>query len=140
MADQGIQLLGQLAVQFRTLQLNAHNFHNLCAGETFFSDHSFFGEMYGKAEGWYDDMCERLIGSGNTPNLLKIQQMAVESLVDVTDTDGMFEEVSSEVDSIIQAIEQSPELGLSQGTMDLLYGIANDLEVVKYKVNQRTAG
>jgi hypothetical protein len=59
----------KLAILFRAMQLFAHSAHNLCHGSTFHEDHAFFGDAYGKFEGYYDSIIERLIGFGYESHL-----------------------------------------------------------------------
>jgi len=67
----------QLIIVFRALQLVAHHAHNLTKGLTFFEDHDFFGDLYGKAEGYYDSVVERFIGLGYESHL-KLEMILME--------------------------------------------------------------
>lgn len=131
----------KLAVICRSAQMMAHNFHNLCSGETFFSDHSFMGDLYGTYEEIYDGLIERLIGTGVPPDLVKVQQFAIQRLSQVPgDTDAMFQQVQSVEEEIRQVIEEAAASNqLSQGVLNTLAGIADDSEVRSYKIKQRLA-
>ena len=133
-------ILAQLIVQFRALQLSAHNFHNTVSGESFFSDHAFFSDAYGAYEEAYDGLVERLIGLGSPPNLVAVQKMAASQLQDAADPMAMFQALFDGEKQVQSAIEQAAAGGgLSQGTMNLLAGLADDSEVRCYRVQQRLA-
>ena len=70
----------KLATKLRYMQFYAHNAHNMCKGDTFFSDHEELGELYGTYEGLYDSVVERMIGTGQTIDLVKVQTEAVKML------------------------------------------------------------
>lgn len=63
----------KLATKLRYMQFYAHNAHNMCKGDTFFSDHEELGGLYGTYEGLYDSIVERMIGTGQTIDLVKVQ-------------------------------------------------------------------
>lgn len=135
----------QLAILFRSMQLFAHSAHNLCKGKTFHEDHSFFGDAYGKFEGYYDSIIERLIGFGYESHLdlghisleLSKKLMSAPS-VNVQDNNEFYSYLlgqCSEASSLCDDFCKSEEL--TEGTKQLLGGIADELEVLKYKINRR---
>ena len=134
----------QLAVLFRAMQLFAHSAHNLCHGSSFHEDHAFFGDAYGKFEGYYDSLIERLIGLGYESHL-DLSQIIVEvssklqgsPSVGASNSDyysyllGQSEEACKYCDEFCKSKE------LTEGTRQLLGGIADELEVFKYKIKRR---
>lgn len=138
--SQGSILLVHLAVLLRTLQLMAHNFHNLVTGPCFFSDHAFFGDLYDAYETAYDGCIERLIGTGPKPNLSVIQQKAVQGLQDSPeDAESMFGMILESEKALQQLCEQF-EGQASAGTVNMTAQLADDSEVRCYKLQQRLGG
>jgi len=135
----------QLVVLFRALQLSAHQAHLLCARTVFFQDHEFFGEVYGKAEGYFDSISERMIGLGQEEQL-KLQNImgAVSQKLAQAPSTGVKENkeyyvyLLGLVSEACQIIEQLCKSGqLTEGTKQLVGGIADELEVLKYKISRR---
>mgnify|MGYP001605842147 CR=1 FL=1 len=52
----------EVAKTLRFMQFYAHEAHNLCSGDTFFSDHDHLGGLYSAYEGEYDSVIERMVG------------------------------------------------------------------------------
>ena len=69
-----------LASYLRYMQFTAHIGHNVLGGETFFQDHAFLGDLYGTYEDAYDAVVERMIGTEESVNLVKIHTDAVKDL------------------------------------------------------------
>ena len=131
----------KLSVIARSAQLTAHNFHNTNTGPTWASDHAFFADLYSTYEGIYDDLIERLIGTGSPPDLIKVQQFAVQRLKKVPiSVEEMFSTIAMIEEEIREVIEDAAESNeLSQGVLNLLAGIADESEKRSYKVQQRLA-
>jgi DNA-binding ferritin-like protein len=131
-----------LAVCYRGLQLVSHNFHNLVARTVFFQDHSFFGDLYGQMEGYYDDMIERIIGlyGDSSINLQNIMMMVSQKIQDAPNASqenkAFYQYCNQMLDYILSEIEQLAP-SCSQGTMNLLAGQADAIEVLKYKIGRR---
>jgi DNA-binding ferritin-like protein len=135
----------QLAVLFRALQLFSHSAHNLCSGNTFHEDHAFFGSIYGQFEGYYDSIIERLIGFGYESHLelggliSEVSKKLVGApSVGVSDSKEYYIYILSHCDeaaSLITDFCKSDEL--TEGTKQLLGGMADELEVLKYKISRR---
>ena len=128
----------QVAITLRALQLFAHNAHNQAKGATFLEDHEFFGELYEAYEGEYDSVVERMIGEGDETDLNSIAEFAVETCAEKTPKTN--EEAFSTI------LEYEKELcvniakevkGASDGTQNLLQGIADESLVRQYKIGRR---
>lgn len=133
-------LLAKLAVLLRRQQLASHNYHNAVTGQQFFQDHSFFGDLYAAYESAYDDIVERIIGTGPSPNLVLIQQRAVSELAPIPDTaEGMYSELLQSEQELQSLCEQF-EGKASMGTVNLVAGLADDSEVRCYKIKARIGG
>lgn len=135
----------ELAICLRAMQLYSHHAHNLCARMVFHQDHEFFGELYGFAESSYDDVIERIIGTkgeaglelkgilkgvysklGKAPDInVKENKVFYQFLLD----QQMY--INKELNALCKSAE------LSEGTKQLLGGIADKLEVFIYKTKQR---
>jgi DNA-binding ferritin-like protein len=129
-----------VAIIYRSAQLIAHNCHHLVKGATFFEDHEFLGELYGTYEGAYDSIIERIIPLAGTANLSDITARACAGA-------GGFNpegKTSLEIFSAIMVIEQAicsviknAVPGATDGTQNLLQGLADESEVRQYKIGQR---
>jgi DNA-binding ferritin-like protein len=132
-------MLSKLAADFRFMQFYAHNAHNLIKGSTFFQDHGFLGELYPKYTEIYDGIVERIIGADENIDLIKINQIAFETMKQAGITDDPkkifinllnFEEyVCNQIEELVQ--------GYSEGTRQMLGTIADESEVRQYKLKQR---
>lgn len=120
----------------------AHVAHNLAIGSTFNQDHEFFGDVYGKADGYYDSVIERMIGLDKKPDPVAIIGEAAQALkplkVQVDDNDTLYMVILSIVNSVMPMLTIVCKAhDTSEGTKQLLGGIADELEVLKYKIKQR---
>jgi len=132
----------QLAALLKSLNIYAHNAHNLCKGSLFFADHAFLADLYDQADGHYDDVVERMIGSGQTPDLVKINALAVEALKtypqNPPENKIYFQTIltmEKDLGIMIEQLVKSP--GMSEGTKQMIGNIADVTEVNKYKLQQR---
>lgn len=133
-------MLKDLAIQFRFLQLYAHNAHNLVVGQSFFSDHEFLGELYGKYESSYDASIERLIGLGAAPDLNEINAAAFAKLSQSQpqeSAEAWLSVILAGEMTIGQLVEQCFLQKYSQGTKNLIAQFGDDSESRIYKIQQR---
>jgi hypothetical protein len=129
----------KLATQLRYMQFYAHNAHNLCQGDTFFADHEELGDLYGVYEGLYDSVIERMIGLGQSVDLVKIQVEAAKMLdseAEPTAFSSAFSGLLTCENDLCKVISDANE-GASLGTQDLLQAMCNESEVRQYKFKQR---
>jgi len=135
----------QLAILFRAMQLASHSAHNHCARTVFFQDHEFFGGVYSQAEGYYDSVAERMIGLGQEEQL-KLQsvmagvsqKLASAPSVGVKENKEFFIFLQSQAEEACKLCDSLCKSGqLSEGTKQLIGGIADELEVLKYKISRR---
>ena len=144
--DATISALHELAVQFRAAQLFAHEAHNLTSGPSFHEDHEFFGGTYGRYEGYYDAMVERMIGLNGSAaaDVRGIQAAAVQMADSKPSADSAEAAYRTLLDwnkSIGEMIDKlSKEQTMDEGVRDLIVGIANELQVQSYKIQQRLGG
>jgi DNA-binding ferritin-like protein len=132
----------QIAVLLRTSFLLKHNCHNMVARMIFFSDHEFLGSSYQEALDQYDSVIERLIGLGQTPDLVMVQAQAVEGLkaipLSYKENSECFSAILGLNKRILSNIEIECKSGkLTQGTIQLLGDIADKIEIENYKIGQR---
>lgn len=125
----------KLATAFRALQVYSHQAHNLTKGESFFSDHEYFGDLYSFAEGCYDSLIERSIGKGKKPSM-KLIVSDVAKIINSLPEDKFFEHCLILINEIIKECEDLAKKE-SLGTNNLLADMADKLEVHVYKVKQR---
>lgn len=133
----------ELLILLRTKYLLAHNQHLTVSRIVFLQDHEFLGEIYGKALDHYDSVAERMIGLNNPPNLIQVQEQAVATLKqlpttfkDNTEALSTLCDLNKHILAKIETVCKMP--GISQGTMQLVGGIADEIEVECYKLGQRT--
>lgn len=134
--------MNELAIRLKLLKQYAHMAHNLVKGEAFFQDHEFLGDIYEKIDGHYDNVIERMIGLDMEPNIAQINLEAAKRLQvtggKVADCHEALGTVMGRLNSICELIEQEcRNKSLSQGTLQLLGGMADEYEVLKYKIKQR---
>jgi DNA-binding ferritin-like protein len=129
----------KLATHLRYMQFYAHNAHNLCQGDTFFSDHEELGDLYGTYTGLYDSIVERMIGLGQSVDLVKIQVDAAKML----DGEASPKSFSAAFSGLLTCERELCSLlneantGASLGTQNLVQGICDDSEVRQYKFKQK---
>jgi len=129
----------KLATHLRYMQFYAHNAHNLCQGDTFFADHEELGDLYGVYEGLYDSVIERMIGLGQSVDLVKIQVEAAKMLDSEAEPKAFSSAFSGLLtceNDLCKVISDANE-GASLGTQDLLQAMCNESEVRQYKFKQR---
>lgn len=126
------------AIILRALQLYAHNAHNLAKGKTFLEDHEFFGELYSAYEGEYDSIVERMIGLGEEPDLNDITKQAADAATanEFKDNENAFSVLLVTEKELCSSIEKDMT-DASNGTQNLLQGIADNSEMRQYKLKRR---
>lgn len=126
------------AIILRALQLYAHNAHNLAKGKTFLEDHEFLGELYGAYEGEYDSIVERMIGLGEEPDLNDITKQAADAATanEFKDNENAFSVLLVTEKELCSSIEKDMT-DASNGTQNLLQGIADNSEMRQYKLKRR---
>lgn len=129
----------KLATHLRYMQFYAHNAHNMCQGDTFYSDHEELGDLYGVYTELYDSIVERMIGTGKPIDLVKVQVDAAKML----DGEAEPKAFSAAFAGLLTCEQELCKLlieaneGASLGTQNLVQGIADDSEVRQYKLQQR---
>lgn len=121
------------------MQLYAHNAHNTCKGDTFFSDHEELGSLYGTYEGAYDNVVERTLGLGKSLDLLQVQKDAIGMLEDKgtpTSFSSAFECLLGCEKELCELLEEA-NADATFGTQDLLQAMASDSEIRQYKFKHR---
>lgn len=125
----------ELATLFRTINLFSHHAHNLASGDEFMQDHAFFGEVYGLADGFYDDIIERHIGtSDDNVDLCKIIKDSYDLLEKMND--NYYETILILLEEAVSSINDM-KTGYSSGTINMLQGESDQLEVLIYKIKRR---
>lgn len=125
-----------IATLLRYMQFYGHIGHNLLGGQTFFQDHSFLAELYAAYENHYDDIIERMIGLDEEVDLVDIQKEAVSGLKSPKSYEACYKELLDCEAELCNMIEKLVKES-SQGTANLIQGIADESEVRQYKLKQR---
>jgi DNA-binding ferritin-like protein len=134
----------ELMYLLRAMQLYAHNCHNLVKGQSFFSDHGFFGDVYSEVEGHYDSVVERSIGLYGDAhmNLQTIISASASKIVDApsvnVESNKVYYEYQLKLEErLTDLIRQIIAAGVTPGTEQLIGDIADKSESRKYKIKQR---
>lgn len=134
----------KFAILLRSIQIFTHSAHNLCKGATFHEDHGFFGDVYGKAEGWYDSVVERIIGLGyeeqiNLQSILSGVAKELSSAPSVgANVEAYYKYLASQLAKSCQMCDEiCKHKDVSEGTRQLVGGIADEIEVLEYKIQRR---
>jgi len=128
-----------LAKIYRIINLYSHHAHNMTKGQSFFEDHAFFGELYDIADGFYDDVIERYVGTTDSSvNLVTILTDSLEVIGKLDDNYlrnclVLLEEAVKEVEMI------GKDTKISIGTQNLIQGHADKIETLIYKIKRRMA-
>jgi DNA-binding ferritin-like protein len=126
-----------LATIFRVINLYSHHAHNVASGETFMQDHAFFAEVYSLADDFYDAVIERHIGTENDNidlcKIIKDSYDLIERLKD--DYYSTILKLLEESLNFIDEICGNKKTGT--GTLNLLQGQADQIEVIIYKIKRR---
>lgn len=134
-----------LATLYRFLHLLAHAGHNLVNGCTFSQDHEFLSELYGAYDSAFDSIVERMIGLGKivtAEERLALDNAAAIRLGEVDTTDlscneDWFEVLLEGEKELCAAIEKLAGGKVSQGTLNLIAGLADESEARQYKLARR---
>lgn len=128
-----------LASIYRAAQLYAHFAHNVVKGSTFFADHEFLGELYPAYEAAYDAIVEREIGLGETVSIPEITKNAYHLFATAakdSDAQTFFKRLLATEKQICIQIAKDMK-GKSDGTQNLLQGLADDSEKRQFQLKQR---
>jgi len=135
----------ELLTLIRTLYFLKHNCHNLVARDTFFQDHEYLSSSYEMSLKHYDSLVERIIGLGHVPDLVSIQVNASQKLKSIplsyASNKECFYTILTINKAILQNIEQICKAAeISQGTLQMIGTIADEIEIENYKLGQRIKG
>lgn len=132
--------MDSIATQLRALQFLAHRAHNMVKGPNFFADHDFLGELYTAYESAFDSVIERIIGLGEeSAGIAKINKVAADmsSVVPQETKAETFMRIILKGETDLCGLINKAMKGASNGTQNLLQGIADQAEMRKYKLQQR---
>lgn len=132
----------KLATLFRAAQLMGQRFHNLAKGPSFFSDHAALANFYEAYESAYDDLVERMIGTGQNPDIAKINSDACEMFQQTTvlkTNDEFFSRLLKSEGEFCREIAIGVKSGCSEGTCNLLQDLADQSEKRQYLIKHRVA-
>lgn len=140
------QPLLDLSVCFRGLYLYGVHSHQLVSKSTFSQDHEFLAEIYEFAEASYDRLVERHIGTVNTSGVdfISLTNKSIEKVKSlkqtVSENKEYFEEIlrfSTYILQELNKVAKSPSI--SVGTQNMIADIADQLEVLRYKIKRRVS-
>lgn len=131
-------------VSLRCLQLHYHACHNVTHGPSFVGDHGLFADFYGQAETAYDRVAEFLVGKLGREQLASglVVEAVADRLKELAPEGGSVEdmlrsglELESELEGILEELDEAGGVGLK----NLVGDLAEQIEVRRYKINQRLA-
>ena len=125
--------LSKLITTFRQAYLLAHHAHHSASGPTFLQDHEFLGSLYGAYEDAYDTLVERAIGLGSPVNEILVNKEAVAAYADCCRDCKTTEDFLKQIQKTVKPLVT----GATDGTANLLQGLADDSEARTYKLSQR---
>ena len=139
-----MQSIKSLAVLFKFLNGFVHISHFLASKSSFFSDHETLAGFYEKYEEIFDSLCERLIGESAVDyEIFDFYQAAAQILMynkkQYSSNEEFMGVILSYEKTICELIDSTitQTNDLSQGTINLLAGIADESLVRIYKLQQR---
>jgi len=140
--------LGALVAVLRTASMVHQSHHWQTSGPSYYGDHLLFERLYNDSQPFIDQVAERTIGSGGSPDLLcpKVQAELLDKITDqcpsvsnaasmVNCSLGIERYVLNCVNDTRVALENKGQL--SNGTDNLLQGIADKHEQFIYLLQQR---
>jgi len=126
----------ELATLFRAINIYTHQAHHLTKGDTFLQDHTFFSEIYSLMDSFYDDLIERHIGTVDDKIDLHDIMDKVTHMIEVAD-ENWYKTILDSLENSLEKIEKLCKSDISQGTINLLAGQADQIEVLIYKIKRR---
>jgi DNA-binding ferritin-like protein len=127
----------ELATLFRIINLYAHHAHNMASGATFMQDHAFFAEVYTQADENYDALIERHIGTvDDNVDLCAIIKDSYDLIEKMSD--DYYQTIFVLLKECVNSIDEMSKDGkLSSGTLNLIQGQADMIEILIYKIKRR---
>lgn len=134
----------ELLYLLRAMHIYSHNCHHLVKGPLFFGDHGFFGSTYESLLSDYDNVAERIVGMyGEEP--LQLQELMTQVTLKLqgspstgTPDDKVFFEHQLQLENkLTDLITKIVQVGVSNGTEQLITEISNKSEPRKYFIKQR---
>lgn len=131
----------EIIILLKTLNLYAHNAHNLASRIVFNQDHEMLLEIYEAADTNYDDVLERLIGLKGDVSIAPLDLTAAQhnaKLSQGSDNASKLKvclELEKAICEKIEILVRAKQV--SVGTEQLLGEICNTSEVRQYKLSRR---
>jgi DNA-binding ferritin-like protein len=144
-AESAAHSLASVAVTLRAVYLMHQAAHWQTKGPSFVGDHKLFGDLYSATLDEIDMVSERAVGLGD-PLLvcpLKTSQLALELLeafgreCDVPEPDKLVQLSLEAERALLQVIASAMKGDMTDGTQNLLQGVADKHETHVYLLQQR---
>jgi len=127
-----------IAQQLAALKLYSHSLHHTASGIGFFADHAALKEFYEQYDEAWDAVVERMMGLGIAVDHYKLADEANKIFQNTVAEADKLETLLSMERELCDLIETEVKADTqSQGTINLLAGIADASEVRQYKLNRR---
>jgi DNA-binding ferritin-like protein len=132
-----ISLCG-LICEFRYASLVSQHLHWTVSGPTSIQDHGMLGDLYKLFDGFVDDLAERVTGLGGTaPTPMEQMKYAYACAKKAGDVNSMSGACALLCQMVEEANGVAGQGSFSEGTKNLLAGIADQLEQKAYFFKQR---
>lgn len=128
------QMLNKQLSNWSVLYVKLHHVHWYVTGHHFFDLHEKFEEYYDEANGYIDDLAERLLSIGGKPASTMKEYLELASVKEADGNespDEMVRIVIRDFETIIQESKAGMETAENEGdegTSDMLLGIVSSLE------------
>jgi len=128
------KILNHQIANWTVLYTKIHNFHWYVKGESFFTLHVKFEELYNEAALNLDEIAERLLAIGGNPVATLKEALAEASVKEATgkeDASGMVQSLVNDYTMIVEELDKGMELAEELGddtTADMLLKIHESLE------------
>jgi len=128
------KILNHQIANWTVLYTKIHNFHWYVKGESFFTLHTKFEELYNEAALNLDEIAERLLAIGGSPVATLKEALAESSVKEATgkeDAPGMVQSLVNDYTMMVEELDKGMELAEELGddtTADLLLKIHESLQ------------
>ena len=127
-----------IAIHLAALKLYTHALHHNTTGLGFFADHAAAGEFYEAHDEAFDSVVERILGQNVAVDHYKLADEANKVFQNTSNSRDSFETLLALEKELCELIKTEIGAGeQSQGTINLLAGIADASEVRQYKISRR---
>lgn len=129
-----VAALNKQLANWSVLFVKLHHYHWFVKGESFFTLHEKFEELYKEAAAYIDELAERVLMIGGRPLATMKEYAAAATIAEATGSETMEDMVRTTAQDFRQMLDElkqgitSAEQAGDESTVDLLIGIHSSLE------------